>query len=51
VLRRGEHFRVEAVLPRDYVIEVAYGSGSISGWAEQTWGTRAFTHKGIELKL
>ena len=51
VLRKGEHFRVEAVLPRDYVIEITYGPGSISVWAEQTWGTRAFTHKGIELKL
>jgi hypothetical protein len=51
VLRAGERFRVEAVLPRDYVIEVAYGLGRISVWAEQTWGTRAFTSDGLELKL
>jgi hypothetical protein len=51
VLRAGEHFRVEAVLPRDYVIEVAYGRESITVWAEQAWGTRAFTGAGRELKL
>lgn len=51
VLRAGEHLRVEAVLPRDYEIEVSYGPGSITVWAEQTWGTRAFTRDGRELKL
>ena len=51
MLRAGEHFRVETVLPSEYVIEVAYGPGSITIWAEQTWGTRAFTKDGRELKL
>jgi hypothetical protein len=51
LLRAGDHFRIEAVLPRDYKIEVMYGPGSISVWAEQTWGTRAFTSDGRELKL
>lgn len=51
VLRAGEHFRLEAVLPRDHVIEVMYGPSGISVWAEQSWGTRAFTQGGRELTL
>ena len=51
VLREGDVFRVEAVLPHDREIEIAYGPGSIRIWAEQTWGTRAFNQAGERLQL
>lgn len=51
VLRRGETIRVEAVLPHDYPVSIAYDPGGMSIVAEQTWGTRAFDNKGHELKL
>jgi hypothetical protein len=47
MLRAGEHFRVEAVLPRDYVIELAYGPGSITVWAEQTWAPAPSPKMGV----
>jgi hypothetical protein len=47
----GASLRVEAVHPPGYEIEVSYGPDSITLWAEQTWGTRAFTSDGRELKL
>ncbi|MGH3070912.1 MAG: hypothetical protein ACRDNB_01420 [Gaiellaceae bacterium] len=50
-LRRGDSFRVEAVLPPGYEIEIAYGPGRVSLWAEQTWGTRAFRKDGSELRI
>jgi hypothetical protein len=51
VLRKGDVFRVEAVLPVGHEIEVAYRPGSIAIWAEQYWGTRAFNKAGEQLKL
>jgi len=50
-LSRGDQFRVEAVLPADYPIEVAYYPGGISIVAEQTWGTRVLNKAGEQLKL
>jgi hypothetical protein len=50
-LLQGDWFRVEAVLPRDREIEVAYHPGGISIQAEQTWGTRAFNKAGEPLQL
>jgi hypothetical protein len=47
----GESFRVEAIHPVGYVIEVMYGTGSVTLWAPQTWGTRAFKSDGTELTL
>jgi hypothetical protein len=46
VLRRGDMFRLEAVLPAGQEIEVAYSPAAISVWAEQAWGTRAFNGAG-----
>jgi hypothetical protein len=50
-LRKGDVFRVEAVLPAGREIEVTYSPGSIATWAEQTWGTRAFNRAGEPLQL
>ena len=51
VLRSGEFVRLRTVLPVGYEIEVAYGPGWVSVWAEQTWGTRAFLADGTELQI
>ena len=50
-LRRGDVFRLEAVLPAGQEIEVAYYPGAISVWAEQAWGTRAYNKAGEPLRL
>jgi hypothetical protein len=42
---------VEAVLPADYPIEIAYHPGGITVMAEQTWGTKAFNRAGERLRL
>ena len=49
VLRKGDHFRVEAVLPADYPIEVAYSPRRDNTVAEQTWGTRVSNKAGEKL--
>jgi hypothetical protein len=50
-LRNGESLAVEAVLPPGYKIEVLYGPGSITVWAEGTWGIRVLLQDGSELAL
>jgi len=50
-LRKGDVFRIEAVLPAGREVEISYSPGSITVWAEQYWGTRAFNKAGEQLQL
>jgi hypothetical protein len=50
LLRSGESVTLEAVLPRGDKIDVTYGHGSITVWAEGTSG-RVLMDDGSELAL